>query len=57
MREAFKNTLALIGFGLVVYGVYQISPAWSFIVLGFGVSGYAFLHALIDILKENKENK
>jgi len=57
MKDLFIAALVFIGFGLVVYGVYQISPAWGFIILGLGVGGYGFLNALVNVKEQNKKEK
>ena len=57
MNEIIINLSVSFGFGFVVFGVYQISPAWSFIVAGLGIGSYGILAALTKILKGEEKKK
>ena len=57
MKSLIVAALVFIGFGLVVYGVYQMSPAWAFIVLGLGVGCYGFLNALCETIETARKEK
>ena len=57
MKNFILNFVALAGFGLMVYGVFQISQPWASIVLGGGLVFIAIMNAIVSEYSQLKDKE
>lgn len=55
MKNFIINACVLIGFALIIFGVYQFSLPWALIIGGLGVGAYGLLYGLSEVIKESKK--